>query len=218
MVMFMRILLMVTQHKFVTRLYVFFCRFSVTHTVYFFVAHDARNATPWSSRLYAWTIHAADALSSRHASSEWYAFLAFSNNPCDRIRKHLQLCIHLRWVRCLVSFYLSIFKRGYQDELILDLDLAPQGYMPPPPGAYPPPPNGAGPRPSMPPTPIQANAHPYYHQSPQRMINFDQYSDKMFTMMLLVQHAYPMMMPPPPSIPPHGYEGGPPPVQMGGHS
>jgi PAB1-binding protein PBP1 len=75
----------------------------------------------------------------------------------------------------------------------------PQGYMPPPPGAYPPPPNGAG-RPSMPPTPIQANAHPYYHQSPQ------------------LQHAYPMMMPPPPNIPPHGYEGGPPPVQMGGHS
>ena len=54
--------------------------------------------------------------------------------------------------------------------------------MPPPPGAYPPPPNGAGPRPSMPPTPIQANAHPYYHQSPQRMIHFDQYSGKMFTM------------------------------------
>jgi hypothetical protein len=43
-------------------------------------------------------------------------------------------------------------------------------YMPPPPppGAYPPPPNGAGPRPSMPPTPIPAHAHPYYHhQSPQ---------------------------------------------------
>jgi len=39
----------------------------------------------------------------------------------------------------------------------------------PPPGQYPPPPNGAGPRPSMPPTPIPAHAHPYYHQSPQRM-------------------------------------------------
>jgi hypothetical protein len=38
----------------------------------------------------------------------------------------------------------------------------------PPPGQYPPPPNGAGPRPSMPPTPIPAHAHPYYHQSPQR--------------------------------------------------
>lgn len=41
----------------------------------------------------------------------------------------------------------------------------------PPPGQYPPPPNGAGPRPSMPPTPIPAHAHPYYHQSPQRMSN-----------------------------------------------
>ncbi|KAF8808712.1 hypothetical protein BYT27DRAFT_7222826 [Phlegmacium glaucopus] len=82
-------------------------------------------------------------------------------------------------------------------------------YMPPP-GAYPPPPNGAGPRPSMPPTPIQANAHPYYHhQSPQRIVQSYHY----------IQHAYPMMMPPPPNIPPHGYEGGPvPPVQMGGHS
>jgi hypothetical protein len=78
----------------------------------------------------------------------------------------------------------------------------PQGYMqPPPPGAYPPPPNGAGPRQSMPPTPIPAHAHAYYHQSPQ------------------MQHAYPMMMPPPPNMPPHGYEGGPaPPVQMGGHA
>ncbi|TFK40356.1 hypothetical protein BDQ12DRAFT_680807 [Crucibulum laeve] len=79
----------------------------------------------------------------------------------------------------------------------------PQAYMqPPPPGPYPPP-NGAGPRPSMPPTPIPAHAHPYYHQSPQ------------------LQHAvpYPMMMPPPPNVPPHGYEGGPPPpVQMGGHA
>jgi hypothetical protein len=47
---------------------------------------------------------------------------------------------------------------------------APQSYMQaPPPGQYPPPPNGAGPRPSMPPTPIPAHAHPYYHQSPQRM-------------------------------------------------
>ncbi|KAF8656196.1 hypothetical protein AX16_002633 [Volvariella volvacea WC 439] len=87
--------------------------------------------------------------------------------------------------------------------------LPPPGtYMPPPPppGAYPPPPNGAGPRPSMPPTPIPAHAHPYYHQSPQ------------------MPHAvpYPMMMPPPPppqSVPPHPYEGGPaPPVQMGGHA
>ena len=49
---------------------------------------------------------------------------------------------------------------------------APQAYMPPPPpGAYaPPPPNGAGPRPSMPPTPIPAPTHPYYHQSPQSML------------------------------------------------
>ncbi|KAF8149936.1 hypothetical protein B0H34DRAFT_731793 [Crassisporium funariophilum] len=76
----------------------------------------------------------------------------------------------------------------------------PGSYMPPPPGAYPPP-NGAGPRPSMPPTPIPAHAHPYYHQSPQ------------------LQHAYPMMMPPPQNIPPHGYDGGPvPPVPMGGHA
>lgn len=75
---------------------------------------------------------------------------------------------------------------------------------PPPPGAYPPPPNGAAPRPSMPPTPIPAHAHPYYHQSPQ------------------LQHAVPysMMMPPPPApVPPHPYENGPPPpVQMGGHA
>ncbi|TDL25878.1 hypothetical protein BD410DRAFT_801189 [Rickenella mellea] len=97
----------------------------------------------------------------------------------------------------------------------------PQTYMPPPPppGAYPPPqPNGAGPRPSMPPTPIAAHAHPYYHQSPQRMISFDQYSGKMFTLSP-VQHAvpYPMMMPPPgPNGPPHPYDGGPPPVPMGG--
>ena len=96
-----------------------------------------------------------------------------------------------------------------------------QAYMqPPPPGAYPPPPNGAGPRPSMPPTPIPAHAHPYYHQSPQRMISFGQYNDnKMFTMMHTVPHAYPMMMAPPPNIPPHAYEGGPaPPVPMGGHA
>ncbi|KIK63067.1 hypothetical protein GYMLUDRAFT_72298 [Collybiopsis luxurians FD-317 M1] len=86
----------------------------------------------------------------------------------------------------------------------------PMGQMPPymsapPPGSYPPPPNGAaGPRPSMPPTPIPAHAHPYYHQSPQ------------------LQHAvpYPMMMPPPPgSVPPHPYDGSQaPPVQMGGHA
>lgn len=80
----------------------------------------------------------------------------------------------------------------------------PQAYMPgpPPPGPYPPP-NGAGPRPSMPPTPIPAHAHPYYHQSPQ------------------LQHAVPyhMMMPPPPNVPQHPYEGGPaPPVPMGGHA
>ncbi|KAK7050965.1 poly(A)-binding protein binding protein [Paramarasmius palmivorus] len=79
--------------------------------------------------------------------------------------------------------------------------MPPQAYMPPPPppGGYPPPPNGAGPRPSMPPTPIPAHAHPYY-QSPQ------------------LQHAvpYPMMMPPPPPNVPHPYEGAPaPPVQMG---
>ncbi|THV07420.1 hypothetical protein K435DRAFT_772738 [Dendrothele bispora CBS 962.96] len=84
--------------------------------------------------------------------------------------------------------------------------MPPQSYMPPPPppGSYPPPPNGAGPRPSMPPTPIPAPAHPYYHQSPQ------------------LQHAvpYPMMMPPPPNAVPHPnpYEGGPAPVQMGGHA
>ncbi|KAL0061938.1 poly(A)-binding protein binding protein [Marasmius tenuissimus] len=82
--------------------------------------------------------------------------------------------------------------------------MPPGAYMPPPPppGTYPPPPNGAGPRPSMPPTPIPAHAHPYYHQSPQ------------------LQHAvpYPMMMPPPPNVP-HPYEGAPaPPVQMGGHA
>ncbi|EGN99245.1 hypothetical protein SERLA73DRAFT_160712 [Serpula lacrymans var. lacrymans S7.3] len=76
-------------------------------------------------------------------------------------------------------------------------------YMqPPPPGSYPAPPNGAGPRPSMPPTPIPAHAHPYYHQSPQ------------------MQHAvpYPMMMPPPggPNGPPHPYDNSVPPVQMGG--
>ncbi|KAI9512104.1 hypothetical protein F5148DRAFT_1273963 [Russula earlei] len=80
----------------------------------------------------------------------------------------------------------------------------PQAYMQaPPPGQYPPPPNGAGPRPSMPPTPIPAHAHPYYHQSPQ----------------LPQAVPYPMMMPPPggPGGPPHGYDGGPaPPVPMGG--
>ncbi|KAF8486095.1 hypothetical protein DFH94DRAFT_710449 [Russula ochroleuca] len=80
----------------------------------------------------------------------------------------------------------------------------PQSYMQaPPPGQYPPPPNGAGPRPSMPPTPIPAHAHPYYHQSPQ----------------LPQAVPYPMMMPPPggPGGPPHGYDGGPaPPVPMGG--
>lgn len=80
----------------------------------------------------------------------------------------------------------------------------PQAYMQaPPPGQYPPPPNGAGPRPSMPPTPIPAHAHPYYHQSPQ----------------LPQAVPYQMMMPPPggPGGPPHGYDGGPvPPVPMGG--
>ncbi|KAJ8508803.1 hypothetical protein ONZ45_g8961 [Pleurotus djamor] len=103
--------------------------------------------------------------------------------------------------------------------------MPPQAYMPPPPGTYPPPPNGAGPRPSMPPTPIPAHAHPYYHQSPQRTdMSFDQYTGKMFMMhMPTVQHAvpYPMMMPPPggPNMPPHQYEQGPaPPVQMGGHA
>lgn len=90
--------------------------------------------------------------------------------------------------------------------------------MQPPPGAYPPPPNG-GPRPSMPPTPIPAHAHPYYHQSPQSMpLFFDPYGNMMFTTPT-VQHAYPMMMPPPNIPPPHGYEGGPaPPVPMGGHA
>ncbi|KAJ7127004.1 hypothetical protein C8R44DRAFT_701925 [Mycena epipterygia] len=77
----------------------------------------------------------------------------------------------------------------------------PQAYMPPPPppGTYPPP-NGAGPRPSMPPTPIPAHAHPYYHQSPQ------------------LQHAYPMMMQQPPNGPVHPYDGVSAPVQMGGHA
>ncbi|KAJ7170680.1 hypothetical protein C8R43DRAFT_980460 [Mycena crocata] len=78
----------------------------------------------------------------------------------------------------------------------------PQAYMqPPPPGTYPPP-NGAGPRPSMPPTPIPAHAHPYYHQSPQ------------------LQHAVPysMMMQQPPNGPVHPYDGVPAPVQMGGHA
>ncbi|KAI0039657.1 hypothetical protein FA95DRAFT_1684189 [Auriscalpium vulgare] len=100
----------------------------------------------------------------------------------------------------------------------------PQAYMQPPPGQYPPPPNGAGPRPSMPPTPIPAHAHPYYHQSPQRMmLPLDPYPvhNKMFTTPT-VQHAvpYPMMMPPPgQNGPPHGYDGGPPPpVPMGGHA
>lgn len=79
--------------------------------------------------------------------------------------------------------------------------MPPPQYMQPPPGTYPPPPNGAGPRPSMPPTPIPAHAHAYYHQSPQ------------------LQHAvpYPMMMPPSgPNGPPHPYEAGPAPPQMGG--
>ena len=40
---------------------------------------------------------------------------------------------------------------------------------PPPPGTYPPPPSGQAPRPSVPPTPIPAHAHPYYHHSPQCM-------------------------------------------------
>jgi len=80
----------------------------------------------------------------------------------------------------------------------------PQAYMQaPPPGQYPPPNGAGGPRPSMPPTPIPAHAHPYYHQSPQ----------------LPQAVPYPMMMPPPggPGGPPHGYDGGPaPPVPMGG--
>ncbi|KAG1773434.1 hypothetical protein EDD22DRAFT_857547 [Suillus occidentalis] len=79
--------------------------------------------------------------------------------------------------------------------------MPPPQYMQPPPGTYPPPPNGAGPRPSMPPTPIPSHAHAYYHQSPQ------------------LQHAvpYPMMMPPAgPNGPPHPYEAGPAPPQMGG--
>ncbi|KAI6013459.1 hypothetical protein BKA83DRAFT_4361812 [Pisolithus microcarpus] len=80
------------------------------------------------------------------------------------------------------------------------MQMPPPQYMPPP-GTYPPPPNGAGPRPSMPPTPTPMHAHPYYHQSPQ------------------LQHAvpYPMMIPPGgPGGPPHPYEGGPAPPQMGG--
>ncbi|KAG6873940.1 hypothetical protein C0995_008979 [Termitomyces sp. Mi166 len=96
----------------------------------------------------------------------------------------------------------------------------PQAYMPPPPGAPYPPPNAGGPRP--PSTPMPAHVHPYYHQSPQRMIPFDQYPSKMFTIPIpTVPHAvpYPMMMPPPPNVAQHPYEGGPaPPVQMGGHA
>ncbi|GJJ08697.1 hypothetical protein Clacol_002916 [Clathrus columnatus] len=76
--------------------------------------------------------------------------------------------------------------------------IPPQQYMQhPPPGAYPPPPpppNAAG-RGSMPPTPMQHHAHPYYHSSPQ------------------ISHAVPysMMMPPPhgtgsPAAPPHPYD------------
>ncbi|KZT20164.1 hypothetical protein NEOLEDRAFT_1141136 [Neolentinus lepideus HHB14362 ss-1] len=76
--------------------------------------------------------------------------------------------------------------------------MPPPQYMPPPPGPYPP--NGNAGRPSMPPTPIPAHAHPYYHQSPQ------------------LQHAvpYPMMIQP--GMPPHPYEAAPaapaPPVGM----
>ncbi|KAF5382099.1 hypothetical protein D9615_004336 [Tricholomella constricta] len=100
--------------------------------------------------------------------------------------------------------------------------MPPQAYMPPPPPGPPyPPPNGAGPRPSVPSTPMPAHVHQYYHQSPQRMIPFDQYTGKMFTMpMPTVQHAVPYhMMMPPPNVPQHPYDGGPaPPVQMGGHA
>jgi hypothetical protein len=60
--------------------------------IFIFIAHDARNATPWSSRrVYAWTIHAANALSSRHASSEWYA-LAFSN---DHLTEFGNICSYV---------------------------------------------------------------------------------------------------------------------------
>ncbi|CAK5268526.1 unnamed protein product [Mycena citricolor] len=73
----------------------------------------------------------------------------------------------------------------------------PQAYMQPPPGAYPPP-NGAAHRPSMPPTPIPAHAHPYYHQSPQ-------------------PHAVPyqMMMQQPTG---HPYDGSQVPMGGGGHA
>lgn len=97
--------------------------------------------------------------------------------------------------------------------------LAPQTYMQAPPGQYPPPPNGAGPRPSMPPTPIPAHAHPYYHQSPQRMSHDLSFPIDQFNLRHVVPQAvpYPMMMPPGPGGPPHGYDGGPaPPVPMGG--
>lgn len=111
----------------------------------------------------------------------------------------------------------------------------PGAYMPPP-GGYPPPPHaGQQARPGMPPTPIPAHAHPYYHQSPQRKHPFTtsvrSQSDPRWLFSLfnfivrvgykIVQHAvpYPIMMPPPPPGPPHGYEQGPaPPVQMGGHA
>lgn len=125
---------------------------------------------------------------------------------------------HRLWDKCHVSSTPFILCK---DTKTSDFAIAPQQYMagPPPPGAYGPPPNSAG-RPSMPPTPIPGHAHPYYHQSPQRMmIPAHMVDAKMFTVGT-VQHAmpYPMMMPPPgPNGPPHPYETGPPqPIPMGG--
>ena len=79
-VMFMLILLMVTPLKSVTRYYIYVNPRALTSLISIFIAHDAGHATSWSSgRVYACAVHAADALSSRHASSEWYA-LTFSDD------------------------------------------------------------------------------------------------------------------------------------------
>ncbi|OBZ72487.1 Uncharacterized protein C21B10.03c [Grifola frondosa] len=73
-----------------------------------------------------------------------------------------------------------------------------------------------------PPTPIPAHAHPYYHQSPQRMLSYQlvPFGQPMTDAHPTVQHAvpYPMMMPPPgQGVPPHPYEAAQaPPVPMGG--
>jgi hypothetical protein len=183
----------------------------------FYPAYDARYGTSRTSRhLYAWSLHAANAVSSGDAPSWWVP----SPIPAsDRAEFSVGIAMYSPGMGQMPrEFSLPIV--GVVRLLTNGLK-APTAYMPPPPGPYPPP-NGAGPRPSMPPTPIPAHAHPYYHQSPQRMIPFDQFTFKMFSMpTYTVQHAVPyhMMMPPPPNVPQHPYEGGPaPPVQMGGHA